>query len=95
VVSLVIERGEGEGLDDDEEQQGADSESPEGMVVPHDEDFGAIYVDALIAIPPLTAYHRRKPLRHVQNSDDAPRGTSPTVSNGMKAMPNPCRFPSL
>jgi hypothetical protein len=71
VVIVVIDPSQSAGHDDDEEHQGADAESPAGTVVPHDGELDAVYVEALIPIPPLTAYHRRQPVRHVLDSADA------------------------
>jgi len=48
VVILVMDQGESQGHDDDEEHRGADAEAPAGTVVPHDGDPDVSYVEALI-----------------------------------------------
>jgi hypothetical protein len=50
VVILVIDQGESEGHDDDEEYRGADAESPAGTVVPQDGDPDVSCVEALIPL---------------------------------------------
>ena len=64
-----------------------------GRSCPMMESIDAVYVEALIPIPPPTAYHRREPVRHVLDSADAP-GTSPTsiaerrrIAAGSKGVP--------
>jgi hypothetical protein len=62
---MVTDQDECEGHDEDEEHQGADAESPPGTVVLRGGDLDAVYVEALIPVLPLTAYHRPECVRYV------------------------------
>jgi hypothetical protein len=78
VVIEAVDQGSSEGHDFGEEHPVSDAESPAGTVVSHERGIDAAYADALIPVSLPTAYHRRKPARHVKDSTDA-SGTSSTA----------------
>ena len=65
MVIMLTDQDESESHDEDKEHHGADAESPPGTVVLRGRDLDAVYGEALIPVPALTAYHAPERVRYV------------------------------